>query len=308
MEDDEIVIGINKPHKEIDKKKSKNNKSKKKTNSKKDINEKKVNSKTRISSSISKNTKKVTNNTDPKKERIKVISIFVLVFIVIIIFLSSSLFNISEIFVTQNQILSEEKIVSMSGLENYTNIFRFNKKKIVDSLKENPYIENAYIHRRLPNKVEIEVKERIPSFMLQFADSYVYINNQGYMLEVSTEKINVPIIVGFTTDLNSMKAGNRINNSDLEKMNLIIKIYEIAKSNDLAEAITKIDISNPKNYTIILENEGKTVYLGDCSDADLNTKMLYLKSIVDESTGRSGEVFLNVDLNVEHVYVRWSTE
>ena len=50
------------------------------------------------------------------------------------------------------------------------------------------------------------------------------------------------------------------------------------------------------------------MYLGDCSDADLNTKMLYLKSIVDESPGRSGEVFLNIDLNVENVYVRWSTE
>lgn len=305
MEDDEIVIGINKPNQN----ESKNKKNKKKSKNKKK-NSKKVNSKTRISSSITKNNKIFSNNDDKenKNNKFKIIPIIALIFIVLIIFLSSSLFDIKEINVLQNERLSEEKVISLSGIEVHSNLFKFNKSKVIEKLKENPYIENAYIHRKIPNKIIIEVKERVPTYMLQFADSYVYINNQGYMLEISTEKISVPVIVGFTTDLNNMKAGNRINNSDLEKMNLIIKIYEIAKSNDLAEAITKIDISNPKNYTIILENEGKTVYLGDCSDADLNTKMLYLKSIVDESPGRSGEVFLNIDLNVENVYVRWSTE
>ena len=91
-------------------------------------------------------------------------------------------------------------------------------------------------------------------------------------------------------------------------MNTVIKIFEIAKSNELSDLITKIDISDTKNYIIILENEGKKVYLGDCSDSDLNTKMLYLKSIIDASQGRAGDVYLNVDLNSQKVYVRWSTE
>ena len=108
--------------------------------------------------------------------------------------------------------------------------------------------------------------------------------------------------------MSNIKVGNRINNSDLEKMTLIIKILIIAKSNDLDGLITKIDVSNPKNYIMVLEGEGKTVNLGDCSDSDLNTKLLYLKSIVDASGGRAGEVFLNVDLNNQNVYVRWNTD
>lgn len=89
-------------------------------------------------------------------------------------------------------------------------------------------------------------------------------------------------------------------------MDMVIKIYEAAKSNDLGNLVTKIDISNEKNYTIILESEGKKVYLGDCSY--LNTRILYLKSILEKTAGKKGEIFLNVDLNSQNVYFRPSSD
>ena len=138
--------------------------------------------------------------------------------------------------------------------------------------------------------------------MLQFADSYVYINNQGYMLEISNEKLPVPVLVGFTTDLSNIKTGNRVDVDDLKKLNTVIKIYDSAELNELSELITKIDISNSKDYSIELESKGKVVYLGECSDySDLKTRMLYLKSILEKSEGKSGEIFLDVDLNSEKI-------
>ena len=294
MEDDEIVVGINN---------HKKNNSKKKTNSKKNRIESQNSNmakKTRISSSIKK------NHIKHLKIKLSVSFIFAIIFIIII--LSSSLFNIKNINIVNNNILSEDDIINLSRIEKNNNIFKFNSKKAVNNIETNAYVENAKIVRRLPATVEIIIKERIPTFMLQYADTFVYINNQGYMLEVSNEKQNIPVLVGCTTELKDIKAGNRINEEDLKKMNTVIKIFEIAKSNDLANLITKIDVTDTKNYTIILEGEGKTVYLGDCNDSDLNTKMLYLKSIVDASPGRVGEVFLNGDLNSQYVYVRWSTD
>lgn len=219
-----------------------------------------------------------------------------------ILILCSSLFNIKQINVKGNKELSEDKIISLSGLEIYTNTFKFRKIDIKENLKENAYIEDVVISRKLPATVEITIKERTPNYMLQFADSYVYINNQGYMLEISNEKLSLPILIGFTTDLSNIKAGNRINAEDLKKMNMVIKIYENLKNNNLGELVTKIDISNEKNYTLILEDEGKTIYLGDASD--LNTRILYLKAILDEAQGKRGEIFLNVDLNSQKVYFR----
>ena len=267
-------------------------------------NNKKSNSKTRIGLTI--NSSK--NSVETKNKKAKIVLGLLIILIFIIVLFSSNLFNIKTINVNGNNILSDEMIISISGIEKYTNIFKFNKISTINNIESNAYIENAKIKRVLPSTIEINIKERVPTFILQFADSYVYINNQGYILEISNEKKNIPILAGCTTDLVNMKPGNRIGEEDLKKMNTVIKICEIAKSNELGDLITKIDVSDTKNYTIVLESEGKTVYLGDCSDSDLNTKMLYLKSIIDASQGRAGEVFLNIDLNSQNVYVRWSTE
>lgn len=275
--DDEIVIGV-----ENKKTPTKNKKTSQKTNTKKN--------------------KSVKHKKGKIRKQAKIVFGVMLFVIVFILLLCSPIFDIRSIEVSGNLKNSKEKIISFSGLELHTNIFKFNKGLVKEKIKENAYIENVEVTRKLPSTVQIEIEEREARYMLQFADSYVYINNQGYMLEISNEKLDIPILIGFTTDLSNIKAGNRINVADLNKMNMVIKIYETAKSNGLGDLITKIDISNEKNYTIILEKEGKTVYLGDCSE--LNTRILYLKSILETSQGKSGELFLNVDLNSQEAYFR----
>jgi hypothetical protein len=55
-----------------------------------------------------------------------------------------------------------------------------------------------------------------------------------------------------------------------------------------------------------LESENKTVYLGDCKD--INTRILYLKAILEKEKGNSGEIFINADLDSgsEYVYFKES--
>lgn len=286
--DDEIVVGVNLKQKNTSNSKKKQNKKAKETSKKNIKNQKNKNKKIKM------------------KKKAKIV-LYIFVFIIAIAFLiNSPLFNVKKIEVEGNKNVSDDKIISLSEVKLHTNIFKFNKLEIIEKIKENAYIQDADISRKLPSTVQINIVEREPKYMLQFADSYVYINNQGYMLEISNEKLDIPILLGFTTDLSNIKAGNRINIEDLKKMDMVIKIYEATKSNELGHLITKIDISDEKNYIIILESEGKKVYLGDCSD--LNTRLLYLKAILEKSPGKKGEVFLNVDLNSQNVYFRPSSD
>lgn len=305
MEDDEIIIGIT-PRDDSNKnkkKKSKSNSKKKPTKTSNSKSNKKVstsNSKTEVNKS--KNNNKISKKEATRRKLLKIIGITILLNFLIILLCSSRLFNIKSIEVSGNTKLSDEKIISLSSLELYTNIFNFKRSNIVKNIKENAYIEDVKVSRKYPSTVNIEVEEREARYMLQFADSYVYINNQGYMLEISNEKLELPILVGFTTDLSNIKAGNRINVDDLKKLNTVIKIYDSAKLNDMNELITKIDISNSKNYSIEMASKGKIVYLGECSNySDLKTRMLYLKSILDKTEGSSGEIFLDIDLNSEKI-------
>lgn len=313
--DDEIIIEVmrdensNKNNKKKNSKKKKKNKNQNKTVSSKkekiDVNEKNTKN-TKNLKEKNKRKQTVKKYMPNAKRRIpKPIIITIITIIVLLLVLSSSLFGIRKIEIDGNQKLTDDSIISLSKLELYQNIFKFNKLEVINNIKENAYVEDAKVSRKLPGTVKITITEREPKYMLQLADSYAYINNQGYILEITTEKLELPILIGISTNNSDIVPGNRMNVEDLKKLDKVIKIYETAKSNELSDLITKIDISDDNNYTLILEEEGKTVYLGECSN--LNTKLLYLKSILENSIEKNGEIFLNVDLNKEHVYFRPSS-
>lgn len=293
--EDEIIIGVTRlpDRKEIHNKKEKKAKT--------TIIPKKIIPKSKKTKEI-KNTKP--NNAKPKSKKIKVLIISILVLIAIIAAMLSPLFNIKNIQVVGNTILSSEEIISLSGIKTEENMFKVMKLKTIDRIKENAYINEVAVHKKLPNTIEIQVKERKPSFMLEYGNGYVYLSNQGYMLEISSIKKDIPTILGTTTSKENYKPGNRLNKDDLEKLGTVIKIMAVAKTHNIENLITTIDISNSDNYTLRLEQEKKTVYLGDCSY--LETRMSSLMSILENEKGIEGEIFINMNINTRKPYFRES--
>lgn len=189
--DDEIVVGVDLKNTNTPNKKKKNKKKKNKAS--KNVKNAKNNSKNQ-------------NKKQKMRKKAKIILYTILFILIAILILSSPIFNIKTIEIEGNEKVSDNKVISLSGLQLYSNIFKFNELEIIEKIKENAYIEDADISRKLPSTIRVDVVERVPKYMLQFADSYVYINNQGYMLEISNEKLDIPILIGFTTDLSNIKA------------------------------------------------------------------------------------------------------
>ncbi|MBR3696790.1 MAG: FtsQ-type POTRA domain-containing protein [Clostridia bacterium] len=179
--DDEIIIGITPQKNKLTK--GKNNRATKKVASKKNTNK------------------------DKKKKIQKTLLIFFIFLFLILCFtflLFSSFFSIEKIEIKNNNRVNSEEIKTLGDFESYINLFWVNNLSVKKDLEQNPYIEDVKIHKKIPNTLIIDIKERIPKFMLQIGDSYIYINNQGYLLEVSTENIGLPIILGFKTDLSNV--------------------------------------------------------------------------------------------------------
>ncbi len=290
--EDEIIIGVTRLP---DKKKEGTPKKEKKRNTKKQT------SKTPKQENKNINNEPIKNK---KGKKIKILIIILLVLIAIIAAMLSPLFNIKSIKVVGNSILQSEEIISLSGISLEENIFKVRKLKTIDNIKQNAYINDVAIHKKLPNTIEIQVKERRPSFMLEYGNGYVYLNNQGYMLEISSIKKEIPILLGTTTSKENYKQGNRLNTEDLQKLGTAIKIMSVAQTHNIANLITTIDITNSEDYKLRLEQEKKTVYLGDCSY--LETRIASLLSILNNEKDIEGEVFINMNINVRKPYFRES--
>lgn len=256
-----------------------------------------------VNSTASQKKDKLSKRTSEKKNPFaKIIITIVIILVAVVFVLVSGTFDVAEIVVENNQTISAEKIISFSGLQKGTNIFAVSKKNVKNRLKELSYINDVKIRRIWPNKIELEVEERTVDFALQLANSYVYIDKQGYVLEVSTQSLQVPVIIGFTTDLSNIKENDQLVQEDLQKMNMVLKIMKMAQNVNLEKLITRIDVSNKMNYTIYLDTENKIAYLGDGNQ--LNIRFLYVKKMMEYYQGKSGEIIVNVDLNSEYVYFR----
>ncbi|MBR2587858.1 MAG: FtsQ-type POTRA domain-containing protein [Bacilli bacterium] len=215
----------------------------------------------------------------------------------------SPIFNIKSIEVINNSNISSKQIINLSGLSTNENILKFSKKEAENKIASNPYIEEVKIKTNIfSNKVEINVKERVATLMLEYGNSYAYINNQGYILEISTQPINSPIIKGYVTPLEEIKPGHRLCKDDLERLETVLKIIETANSNGIGNLITHLDIKDKKDYAIFLESEDKTVYLGTCSD--LSTQVLYIKEMLEREKGIEGEFFVDMNLNTSNPVFR----
>lgn len=213
----------------------------------------------------------------------------------IIFSMTSPIFNIKNIEVINNTEVSSETIISISELKTDYNIFKFKKSDIIKNIKENPYIESVEVKRKLPSTVQIDVKERIPKYSVDFMGKYVYINTQGYLLEISEDSKGLPIIQGIVTPEEEIEPGKRLCKEDLERLEDVIKIIDIAKENELDTKITYVDISNKNEYIIYLNEENKKIHLGD--NSNLNNKMIYVVALIEEEKEKAGDIFVNGDLN-----------
>lgn len=234
-----------------------------------------------------------------KKKRIKkVIKTLLLLAIIIggICFaLISPIFNIEDIKVNGNEQINSDTIVSLSQLQVGQNIFRFYKEKVINDIKTNAYVENVKIKRKIPNKIEITIEERKQDYNVEFLNGYAYINNQGYILEISEKKLDLPVIKGISTPQEQIVEGNRLNDDDLEKLETVIQIMNICKSYDLDKKVSSIDITDLNDYIMEMDEEKKIVHLGN--NSNLSNKMLYVPTILAENQGKEGTIYLNGDIN-----------
>ena len=273
----EIIIGLTPKKEEI---KNEKLKKKKKTKPKK---QKKQKAQKEQKKTVKKQKKKLNFHA------VKWTGLVIAAVALVVLLLMSSIFNIKRIEIANNNIISEEEIIRLSGIELDTNMFKYSKKNIKNNLKKNAYIEDVKVKRKINGTVILTIEERTPTYMLKFANSYVYINNQGYVLEISENPIEVPTITGYETQMDNIKEGDRLIVSDLQKLADVIKIMTSATETDFASLITSIDITSKTNYILTLASENKIVQFGETTN--INVKILKIKEVLEREKGITGEIY-----------------
>lgn len=243
------------------------------------------------------NSKKKTKKKVKKRKNkfFRIILGFVIIIGIISLLFLSPLFNIYRINVKNNIRFSSDEIKNIVQIPIGLNMFKIKLSDYKEILENESYIEEAKITRELPDTINIEITEREPYLQIEFVGAYVYIDYKGYILEVSNEKADLKILDGLSTALDQFVPGNRLNEADLKKLNIVNDIINKAKNNEILDSIYSIDVSNSKNYVLTVENGDKLIYIGD--DSEMNLKMIWIKNLLKDNAGEQGSIYLDKNLD-----------
>lgn len=192
------------------------------------------------------------------KLNIYLIIALLLLILGVVSFINSSFFEISEIEISNNNLLSREEIIEAASIDDTSaNIFYLNYQKLAKNLNDLPEIKGVKIDRKLPNQLEIEINERRPLLIIENETEFMIAKdgkNLGYYEQLAE---NLPRIKLEDYEIEGKKI--KINNKLQENFTTALQIlYNL--NDGVLEEISEFEFEEEIN--LILSNGGK-VRFGD---------------------------------------------
>lgn len=205
------------------------------------------------------------------------ITTFILITILLIV-VNLPMFDITSVVLTGNAKITQEEVEDVIVGQDVKNIFWISDYKVEKAIENLPYVKEAKVSKTLPGQLNIDINEREPiAYLLYNKDSYIYMDNEGYALEVSSEPLeNSPLITG--VNFGNFILNEPLNFEDEYTLQMINTLCENIEKYNLGNYEITIDLSQDFNVKLIINDI--TVGLGEFEDID--KKMRYLKSILEE--------------------------
>lgn len=225
-----------------------------------------------------KRTTKRSKRRERNRKRILRLFLFVLTILAIYLLLfKTDLFNIKSIEVVGNQKLNEDQIIKASLCRRGENIFNISKKKGVESLMQLPYIKEANIERKLPDKLIIEVVERREIAIIPYIGSYIYIDEEGYILKIEGQNEEVDLLRIDGIKLENPNPGDNL--FHLFENDSIMEFFTFGNSSNLLTLMKRVDFADKDNIIIDLI-DGIKVAFGTLDD--VKYKLSFLNKIIED--------------------------
>ncbi|MBQ8151541.1 MAG: FtsQ-type POTRA domain-containing protein [Firmicutes bacterium] len=140
-------------------------------------------------------------------------------------------FTVKEVNVSGNDYLTDAQVLKGTELKKGNNIFDvhliFEKGKI----KENLYIQDVKLSRKLPNIINVTVNERVGLAQFTMGEKYVVTDNEGTVIEVAKERREITLVKGLEA-INAQK-GQKVKFKDDKGYDKIMELLAATSEGDM---------------------------------------------------------------------------
>lgn len=227
-----------------------------------------------------------------KKKKKRVLKIKnILIFLMILVLIGYSIYYIlnmpiKNIYISGNNIISDEEVLKNTGLENYPSFILTLSSNIKDNILKNNYIKEVKITKKIGNIVEIDIEEYIPLALKEQTNEIII--SSGDILPNTYNITDAPILI------------NEIDTKIYEEY--INKFSQV--DNDVIRQISQIEYSpvtvDDERFLLYMD-DGNLVYITLTKIKKLNK----YNSIKAKMEGKKGIIYLD---SGDYVELKQSTE
>ena len=210
-------------------------------------------------------------------------------------------FRVNSVTVEGNARYSEEEVITVSGIVSGDNLIALSKGKIASAIRmQLPYVEAVSIRRKLPDGVEIIIRERVAVASVGSDSGRWLISSQGKLLEEATDQPVLPV-VGFLA--RSPYAGGvlQVAEEDAATKEHVLALLTALEEQSMLENSTLLDCAYPTYmllywdiYTIKLPRGGDYQYLLRFVKSALDSEdMPQNQPGILDTTVKEGELYFN---------------
>lgn len=212
----------------------------------------------------------------PKKaidQKLVIAAVLLVIFAAVLLF--SPIFAVKEIRAEGASRFTTSALCEMIGLSTGDNILTFSKSKAEAALEKDPYIADAKLSIDLPDTMIITLKERKVRGYVPYMGSYLYIDEEGRVLDVQDAYFEaLPLVKGLSFE--SFVNGEIIPVKNPEALDVVLEVSQMMEKYELLDLVVEIDVSDPEDvYAYVNQVQ---IHLGDMENGD--TKIRYMAEIM----------------------------
>lgn len=214
-----------------------------------------------------------------KKSYVKKVQILIFIFLIgMLLFLVSPVCKLKMIVVLGDNTLTQEELIQLGKIQTNRSIYLISTSTIESRLTENPYVKNANITRKFPNKLIADLNMREEVATVNFEEGFAIIDHTGYILKIEQDvsKIVKPLITGVSSN-KGLKVGQMLTSYEENDFRMILELISNIQNAGLIQNISEMNLQDPKNIYMIT-TQGLKVLLGD--GEDLTYKLMQLSPIL----------------------------
>jgi len=203
-------------------------------------------------------------------------------------FLSAPYFEIKETSVRGLKELTEKDVLSLVEIKPGQNILAINVDVLERRVAVNPWIKNVYVGREYPNRLVVDVRERIPIALVKQASDFYLMDSEGIVFKKLTkgDEVDLAIITGINVQ---DKTKSKLLSNTLS----LFKVFSGSNLYSFLGAISEAHIDEVFGLSLLTD---KGLYLKMGMD-DFERKLRKLALVLNDMEKRGiNNSYLTVDL------------